>query len=69
MMPTFNYAKFWEIVNSYRRVAPHWREGQMYYNALMAMDKSEAELINGSDNDPFYDDANIGRFLEYLQTL
>lgn len=43
---------------------PHQRLGQAYYNALRFEDRWLAENIDGTERDPFNNDANLPAFLE-----
>ncbi len=43
------------------------RRGQLLFNTLWDFDKEAAEVLRGTDDDPFYDDSKIVRFWTYLE--
>jgi len=45
------------------------RPGQIAFNELYATDPAIANLIRGSEFDPFYDDSKLGAFYEKVKEL
>lgn len=43
-----------------------WRVGQGAFNLLCRLRPDLAELVRGSDFDPFYQDRNLAAFYSYL---
>jgi hypothetical protein len=43
------------------------RRGQLLFNTLWGFDKEAAEVLRGTDDDPFYDDSKIVRFWTFLE--
>lgn len=54
-------------VARYKGAHPEWRMGQTYWNVLrMFRPDLAGEPLMGSDDDPFYTDDRITRFLNYI---
>lgn len=49
-----------------RYIDKHERLGQAYLNALSDLRPDLAEEAQGTVNDPFYNEAALGRFLEFV---
>jgi len=48
----------------------HLRKGQCYFNELYEVEPEIAEIIRGTENDPFYDDKKIDNFkLKMIELL
>jgi len=65
----FDTNKFLELVETFRQQNPHWRYGQALFNTLDLRYPSIANMVRGSNVDPYYvnDDSEvIKQFFEYL---
>ncbi len=51
-----------KLQNQYKAL----RTGQAMYNTLSDMNEELANEVNGTEYDPFYNDARIGKFLQYI---
>lgn len=52
-----------------RRCYPQWRLGQCAFNALMDLRPDVADAIRATEDDPFYDDERIPRFLKKVKEI
>lgn len=43
-----------------------WRAGQATFNLLVRVRPDLAEMVRGSDFDPFYDDARLPLFYDFV---
>lgn len=62
--------KFLEKVETYRQQNPQWRYGQALFNTLSMHNPVIADMVRGSQFDPYYveeDSTTINLFLEYIQ--
>jgi hypothetical protein len=46
---------------------PEWRSGQCHFNALMDSHPNLAEMIRGTDLDPFFQDKRLPDFLKWVE--
>lgn len=51
------------------RAMEHLRNGQVAFNELYAIDPGLADLIRGTEADPFYDDSRLAVFQETVSRL
>lgn len=58
------YTQYLSYVQRYMEMAPQQRRGQAHFNVLYIGHPSIANMIRGTDVDPFYDDNRIVDFLE-----
>ena len=58
--------EFFEGARNRQKNFPNERKGQAAFNLLYEVRKELADEIRGTDNDPFYDDSNWGRFVSFL---
>lgn len=63
MSPT---VAFWSRFQEYRMTYPLEREGQSLFNVFAELYPEKAKPLIATDLDPFYDDAKVGAFLDYL---
>lgn len=53
-------------VNEYRRKYPQMREGQIFFNVFSDMWPDKVQQVTATEVDPFYDDARIPAFINFL---
>lgn len=58
------YTQYLMYVARYMRLNPQQRRGQAHFNVLYIGHPSIANMIRGSEIDPFYDDSRLVEFLE-----
>lgn len=54
------------MANQYQKESPELRKGQTLFLALESLDSEIADMIRGTDADPFYNDKNIRKFWETI---
>ena len=59
--------QFERMVNAVAHRQPEWRLGQTYCNVLWDFDSAAADLVRGTLNDPFNQDARINEFRKWLR--
>jgi hypothetical protein len=54
------------MANQYQKENPKLRKGQTLFIVLENLDSEIADMIRGTDADPFYNDKNIRKFWETI---
>jgi len=60
--------QYLSLVNTTKKEKPHWRYGQVLFNALYDINPKIANQVRGTASDPFHFDKGeeIGRFFTWL---
>lgn len=58
--------EFLAYVDELRDIFPEWRRGQTFFNALDRIRPELSDAIRGTDADPYYDNARMLPFMEWL---
>jgi len=60
-----NYA--YKLAQKYADTYKNWRWGQCVFNAYSSVFPEETNKIRGTDDDCFYDDKKVEKFLSHFQ--
>lgn len=50
----------------YNRAPKNWRTGQVAFNLLAHVRPDIADMVRGSDYDPFHNDGNLSGFYDFV---
>jgi hypothetical protein len=53
----------------YKSINPSWRWGQAAFNACYELFPDIADIIRGTECDPFYDDSRLEKFINKVNEL
>lgn len=60
------FSTFVQTAETVKGRTPDWRMGQTYFNVLSQVRPDLAELVRGTELDPFYQDDRVVGFLEFV---
>ena len=56
---------FFLKIEEEKKKNPHLRKGQIAFNLMMSIKPEKAEIVRGSNIDPFYNDSSIVKFFHF----
>ena len=66
MLKEFPWVEFYRQTLKIKIKFPFLRVGQIYFNTLLDINNDLANIIRGTENDPFYSDEKIPLFIQSI---